>query len=76
MSYQVSTEDGTFCELTQPEAELLYSDMEDLHKGERTEHVLEVFEPWCRATGAPDSLLVLSTVFPIKVLLSLVRHYR
>lgn len=76
MSYQVSPQDGTFSELTQPEAELLYSGMEALHNGERTEHVLEVFDSWCRATGAPDTLLVLSTVFPIKALLSLVRHYR
>jgi len=76
MSYQVSTEDGTFDDLTKTEADLLYSGMEALHKGEWTEPTLSVFDSWCKATGAPDTLLVLSTVFPIKVLLSLVRHYR
>ena len=76
MSYQVSTEDGTFNELTKPEADLLHSGLESLQKGEYTEHLLSVFYSWCRATGAPDSILVLSTVFPVKALLSLVRYYR
>lgn len=75
MSYKVSAE-STFDDITKEEAELLYSDIEALHKGSQSEHLDSVFESWCQCTEAPPSLLVLSTVFTIKALLSLVRHYR
>ena len=76
MSYQVSPQ-GTYDSLTHDTAELLFADMEALQAtGDRSEHLLETFEAWCRETGYEDSALILATVFTTKVLLSLARYYR
>ncbi len=75
MSYKVSSE-ATYDDLTYEEADLLYCDMEALQQGKRTEHLLTTFEAWCREAGYEDSVLILSTIFSLKVMLSLVRYYR
>jgi hypothetical protein len=75
MSYQVS-EEGTFNDLTKPEADALYSGVEALMKGERQDHLYSVFESWCKATGLSNTAINLAMTFPLNALLSLVRYYR
>ncbi len=75
MSYTVSSE-ATYDDLTYEEAERLYGDMELLQVGQVDEHLRPLFEAWCKETGFENNLLTISTVYQIKVLLSLARYFR
>ncbi len=77
MSYRVDPQTLLFDDLDPNEAKILYRDMEDIVLRGSHHYGAEAFQSWLKAAGYDNrqALLVLSTAYPQRALLSLLKYH-